>query len=311
VTTPTRALAQIVALPGAAALRRKEINLQVALINPLIHVNGYAAPETKAPAERARLLIEQAEACGEPPEDPLTLFSVLYSFSIANHIVFNGDALREDATQFLALAEKKQATVPLMIGRRLIGNSLLLTGDIAQGRAHYDQAVALYNPVEHRQLATRFGQDVRVSILSFRSWALWMLGYPEAALAGADHALKDAREIGQAATLMLGLQVTLLAFALSGNYGTANAIADELVALGNEKGSLYWKAEGMLMRDWLLASTGKPQRAAGRPQLRRHQKDRGIAQRVRSIAAQRRTNRCQLKPTRHSVRKHAKVDEYT
>ena len=34
--------------------------LQVALITPLIHVKGYAAPETKAAAERARLLIEQA-----------------------------------------------------------------------------------------------------------------------------------------------------------------------------------------------------------------------------------------------------------
>jgi hypothetical protein len=34
----------------------------VALITPLIHVRGYAAPETKAAIERARLLIEQAEA---------------------------------------------------------------------------------------------------------------------------------------------------------------------------------------------------------------------------------------------------------
>ena len=45
-----------------------------------MHLKGYAAPETKAAAERARLLIEQAEALGEPPEDPLLLFSVLYGF---------------------------------------------------------------------------------------------------------------------------------------------------------------------------------------------------------------------------------------
>ena len=78
----------------------------------------------------------------------------------------------------------------------------MLTGDIAEGRAHFDQAIALYDPAEHRPLATRFGQDVGVAILSYRSLALWLLGYPEAALADADHALKDAREIGQAATLM-------------------------------------------------------------------------------------------------------------
>ena len=42
-------------------------------------------------------------------------------------------------------------------------------------------------------------------MLIWRSQALWFLGYPEAALADADHALKDAREIGQAATLMFAL----------------------------------------------------------------------------------------------------------
>ena len=87
----TRALAQIATLPATPALRREQIKLQVALITPLIHVKGYAAPETKAAAERARLLIEQAEALGEPPEDPLLLFSVLYGFWAANFVAFNGD----------------------------------------------------------------------------------------------------------------------------------------------------------------------------------------------------------------------------
>jgi hypothetical protein len=34
---------------------------------------------------------------------------------------------------------------------------------------------------------------------------LWLLGYPEAALADIDYALTDAREIGQVATLMYAL----------------------------------------------------------------------------------------------------------
>ena len=120
-------------------------------------------------------------------------------------MAFNGDVVRELAAQFLALAEKQGATVPLMIGHRAHGHFLLFTGDIAEGRAHFDQAIALYDPAEHRPLATRFGQDVRVATLSYRSLALWLLGYPEAARADAEHALKDAREIGQAATLMYAL----------------------------------------------------------------------------------------------------------
>ena len=52
-----------------------------------------------------------------------------------------------------------------------------------------------------------------------------MLGYPEAALADTDHALKDAREIGQAATLMYALQCTVTTLILCGNYAAANALA--------------------------------------------------------------------------------------
>jgi predicted ATPase len=76
----TRALAQITTLPATPELRREQIKVQVALISPLMHVKGYAAPETNAAVERARLLIEQAEALGEPPEDPLLLYSVLFWF---------------------------------------------------------------------------------------------------------------------------------------------------------------------------------------------------------------------------------------
>jgi predicted ATPase len=47
-----RALAQIATLPTTATLRREEIKLQVALITPLMHVKGYAAPETRAAVER-------------------------------------------------------------------------------------------------------------------------------------------------------------------------------------------------------------------------------------------------------------------
>jgi hypothetical protein len=171
-TQLTRALDQIATLPATPALRSVQINLQVALITPLIHVKGHGATETKAAVERARLLIDQAEALGEPPEDPLMLFSVLYGFWAAN-----GMAL-EVATQLLALAEKQAATLPLMVGHRAIGFSLMLSGEIAQGRTHFDQAIALYDPAEHRPLATLFEADARVTVLNFRSFALWMLGYP-------------------------------------------------------------------------------------------------------------------------------------
>ena len=253
----TRALDQIEGLPATPALRRQQIKLQVALLTPLIHVKGYAAPEATAAAERARLLIEQAEALGEPPEDPLLLFSVLYSFWVARFVAFNGKVMRELAAQFLALAEKQGAAVPLMVGHRNMGVSLLHTGDIEEARVHIDRAIALYDPVKHRPLATRFGQDVRVALLFYRSLALWPLGYPEAALADAHRAVREAREIGQAASLMAALTLTSLSHIHCGSYAIANAQLDEVITLANEKGALFWKVGGMLVQGCLFAITGR------------------------------------------------------
>ena len=128
----TRALDQITSVPPTPEQRREQIKLQVAIITPLLHVKGYAALETRMAVDRARQLMEKAEALGEHPEDPLLLFSVLYGFWIVNTIAFRGDVTREFAAQFLALAEKQRAKDPLMIGHRLMGISLSQTGNIAE-----------------------------------------------------------------------------------------------------------------------------------------------------------------------------------
>ena len=253
----TRALDQIASLPATPARRSEQIKLQSALITPLIHVKGYAAPETKAAAEQTRLLIEQAEAQGETPEDPLLWFSSLYGISVVNLVAFNGDVMRELAEQFSILAEKQEATVPIMIGHRLMGHALLMTGEIAKAQAHYSQGLALYDPVEHRPFATRFGTDISVAILGFRSLALWLLGYPDAALGDADCALKDAREIGHAATWMYALNhAAIFAHIHCGNYKAAKAELEELVALANEKGAPFWKALATINKGLLLAPDG-------------------------------------------------------
>jgi len=252
----TRALDQIATLPGTPALRRNRIDFQVALITPLVHVKGYAAPETKTAAEQARLLIEQAEALGEPPDDPLLLFSALYGAFVPSYVAFKGAVARELSRQFLALAEKQGTTAPLMIGHRIVGISSLIGGDPSKGRAHLDEAIALYDPVKHRVLATRFSVDAAVSILCYRSWALWSLGYPEAALADVDHALKQARAFGQAASLMYAQAHALWPQIWTGNYTAANSLLEEGVALANAKSAMHWKTLGMLGRGCLSVMAG-------------------------------------------------------
>jgi len=253
----TRALNQIASLPERPDLRREQIKLQVALIHPLQHIKGYAAPETRAATMRARSFIERAESLGEPPEDPLLLFSVLYGFWVTNQTAFNGDVICKLASEFLERAERQEATFPRVIAHRLMGVSLLQTGDIEQARLQLDRAISLYNPAEHRALALRFGIDVRVAAFYFRSWTMWMLGYPDAALDDVARAVKDAREIGQVGTLMYALTWTSMIQIYCGKYAAAEAQAKEHAALANEKGSSYWTAAGMCNEGLLLYHSGR------------------------------------------------------
>ena len=253
----TRALDQIAALPATPALRREEIKFQVALLQPLMLVKGWSAPETKAAGERARLFIEKAEALGESPEDPLLLFSVLYSLWNADNIAFNGEAVRNLAEQFAALAEKQGATVPIMMGHRIMGSALIETGDFAEARTHLDSAIALYDPEEHRQLAMRFSGDIRGVSLGFRSLAAWCLGFPDAALAEINHAVKSGREFGKSPTLMLTLGLTSITQLSLGNYPAAKAQTDEMIAVAEDIGALFVKLVGMGFQGCALATIGK------------------------------------------------------
>ena len=103
----------------------------------------------------------------------------------------------------------------------------------------------------------QFATDVRAHALCYRSMASWFLGYPEAALADAKQAVNDAREIGQAATLMNTLALTVYSYFFCGNYAAASAQIDELVTLADEKDAVYWKAFATWLQGWLLALTGK------------------------------------------------------
>jgi len=257
----SRALEQIATLPTTPALRRREIKFQVALANALMHVKSYAAPESKAAMERARILIEQASALGEPPEDPLLLYSALYGIWAANNVAFDGGAVRELADQFLALAEVEQATVPLMVGHRIMGYSRTLTGDFAQARAHFDRAIRLYDPAEHRPLLTRFSVDVGVTVLTYRSLALWILGYPDSALTDTKEALRNVEIIGNAATSMYALVHAALTHIQCGDYSAAAAATNKSIALAEEKGASFWKAMGILAWGCILALTGEASNA--------------------------------------------------
>ena len=251
-----RSLSFLATLPNSSAVRRQQVEIQVALVNAVMHAHGHGTPETREALDQARLFIQRVEALGETLDDPLMLFSILYGFWVANLVAFDGAAIRSLSADFLDLANKQSAVVPRMVGHRLVASSLLYTGELTEARKHYDLALGLYDPTEHRPLATRFGQDLRVAILTYRSLALWMLGYPDQALADADQAVKEAQEIGHAVSLMYALAQAGKCNVYCGKYAFAQSLVDKLISTADETGSLLWKVAGLVTRGWIFQGVG-------------------------------------------------------
>ena len=134
-----------------------------------------------------------------------------------------------------------------------MGHTLFHTGEFVEAKAHFDKGLALYNAAEHLPLATRFWVDSRIMILCYRSLAAWVLGYPAAAISDSDQAVSDARDIGQAGSLMYALLLASFTLTYCGNYATATALVDEVTALADEKGSLIAKAIGTLIQANIFA----------------------------------------------------------
>ena len=107
------------------------------------------------------------------------------------------------------------------------------------------------------KLATRFGKICGWPLV-YRALDLWLLGHPESALTDVENALKDAREIGHAATLMYALTCTILTHIACGNYEAVRTQSDEAIALADEKGgATFWNAHAMIERGCLSAFTGQ------------------------------------------------------
>ena len=259
----TRALAQIATLPATPALRRETIKLQVAFATVLFHVKGYTAPQTIAAFERADAMIEQSEALGERSdgEDALLRFSVLYGQWTGNHSAGNLAKAVEVAKHFLVVAERQRLSAPLLMAHRVMGATLCLSGEFGAARRHLDQAVALYRPEEHRPLAARFGQDIGVAALGYRSLVLYRLGYPESALVDGDEALKGARDLGQAGTLLYAAGVGAFSEIHCGRFRVAEARVDELFALSEEYGLPFWRGFGELLRGCIFVATDRGDQA--------------------------------------------------
>jgi predicted ATPase len=237
-------------LPETRERARQELDLQITLALALHASKGQAAPEVERAYARARELCAQGE-------DAPQLFRMLLGLYRFYGGRMQRQTARELVEQLYRLAQHVQDPDLLLQAHMARGTILLLLGEITTARSHLEQAIAFYNPQQHRSHAFRYSLDPGVISLSRASWALWLLGYPDQAFSRSQETLDLARELAHPPSLAnaLSFAATLHQFRQEGQ--ETQILAEATVVLATEQGLAQWQAAGTFLRGWVLTAQGQ------------------------------------------------------
>ena len=182
-------------LPADQQRVQLELALQVARGNAALAVKGYTARETVEILTLVKRLLDSGIGTD------MQRFSVLYGLWAANYVAGNIAAAEELAAQYLEVAGRVSDQTYSMIAHRISGAALIATGRHREGLVHLIEAKRPYDPVRHRPLSYRFGQDIGLSVLCHEVWALWFCGRVDEADRLSDQILAELPTHGHATTV--------------------------------------------------------------------------------------------------------------
>jgi predicted ATPase len=236
-------------LPETLKRARQELDLQTTLGPALMAIKGYAAPDVAQVYTRARALCQQMRETSR-------LFPVLWGLWMYHFVRAELQAAYDLGEQCLSLAQRLQNPAFRLEAHRALGTTLFFQGELSPASAHLEQGITFYAPQQHRSLVFLYGQDPKVTCLSYVAWALWLLGYPDQALRRSQEALSLAQELAHPFTLAFALQWagTLHRFRREGQ--ATQERVEALMALAREQGFVQRLAGGTLLQGWVLAVQG-------------------------------------------------------
>jgi len=244
----TKGLEVLKALPDTPERAQQELLLQTTLGPALMTTKGLAAPEVEQAYTRARELCRQV---GETPQLLLVLFGLRRFYANRGEL----QTAHELAEQLLNLAHRVEPT-HLVGAHYTVGTSFYWPGEFGSARSHLEQGITLYDRQQHHSLAFVYGIDPGVSCLSYLTWTLWDLGYPDQARQKMQEVLALAQDLPHPFSLAQARQCATIFHQLCREGSAAQEQAEALIAIASNQGFPYWVAQGAVYRGWALAEQG-------------------------------------------------------
>src|SRR5262249_5193646 len=124
-------------------------------------------------------------------------------------------------------------------------------------RMHLEESIARYTPDQRRAFVFRISLDPGVGCRVHAAMTLWLLGYPEQALARLHDALALAHELSHPYWLAYGRYWAAMVSQWRRDVPAVHEHAEAAVALSTAQGFPLWAAQGTSLRGWALAMQGQ------------------------------------------------------
>jgi predicted ATPase len=212
---------------------------------------GFSSPEIEQAYVRARYLSEQL---GDAPE----LFRTLNGLMALHLTRAEHDRALELAKETLRLARRTRDPEQLLVAHWLTAVGFHRHGELSRAREHLEEAIGRYDPQDYRDHDYPYSRgEPGLNVFGMASWVLWLLGYPDQALARIREARARARELSdpysQATIVLYGPGLHLY----RGEYQAAREEAEALMALAREHGLSLLAGAGSYLRALALTCLGQ------------------------------------------------------
>jgi predicted ATPase len=246
----TTGIELLTTLPETPTRTQHALTLHIALGAALQMTKGHGAPEVEHAYTQAHALCQQV---GETPELVPVLFGLWRFYAVRPQL----HTARELGETLLRLAQQADDPALAVVAHNALGNTWLCLGALPAARQHLEEGIARYTPDQRRVPVFRIGHDPGVACRAFAAWALWLLGYPEQALARVHEALALAHALSHPFSLAYARCWAATVSQLRRDVLAVHEHAEAAVALATEQGFTQWVAMGTSVRGWALTMQGQ------------------------------------------------------
>jgi class 3 adenylate cyclase/predicted ATPase len=246
-------------LPESEERSEQELDLLTSLGSILISIKGHGSPEVAAIYTRARDL---CRSLGDTPH----LVAVLQGQRMHHMLRAEVRPATAAAEELLALGKQVEDTGCLLEGHRAVGVMHFYAAEFAAARMHLETGIDLYDSEEHRSHVFRYEGDPGQSCLAYTARTLWVLGYPDQAVARSDQAIAVAQATAHAATVAEALTWRAEIAMFRGEIQAVAERASVALTMATEHALPLWTGMTMIMQGWALSEQGRA--AAGVARIR-------------------------------------------